>query len=196
MLESFIPQNFPTLDVLATPDDKHRLWLARNTTLLSGEHPMMLFVMLNPSKARGEGVGDPTQRKCDGFATRLGALRYGFVNMFAKSTPYPEKLFDEGYDYAVGPWNDTMISQALGRASSEGWPVVAAWGKPSKLNRAQMVLFHRRVEEVLSIARRLNVQWSCLAEGVDGYPRHPLMLGYEVLGYGSAPELTSWNEGL
>lgn len=162
-------------------DANHRLWLARDIPLQPAfvKIPKALYLMLNPSKARGVGVGDPTQRKCDGFAARLGIGRYGVMNLFSRSTPYPEDLFMFDLDEAIGPANDRFLAEAFTLARLEKTPIICAWGKPSKFNRRETVLFENRVVEVMElVASHGNPNdLYCLADA--GYPRHPLMLSYE-----------------
>lgn len=181
-----IPENFWELDCLATPDDRHRLWLARDVDLpeeiMCGAEPsyeMLVGLMLNPSRARGEGQGDPTQRKWHGFARRLWAARYGFLNLFAESSPYPTDLFTFSYEDTVGEHNDEVIRRVFRQAAARDWPVVCGWGKPS-LPKREMAWVAVRIMEVLDIATAEGVQLYCFHTTDDGWwPRHPLMLSYE-----------------
>src|SRR5258707_10232275 len=56
-----------------------------------GEPETVLFVMLNPSTADGQG-DDPTIRKCVGFAQRWGYDRMKVVNLFAYRATDPRML--------------------------------------------------------------------------------------------------------
>lgn len=164
-------------------NDEHRWWLARD--LMAGKlvklrYEMAVFLMLNPSRARGAGVGDPTQRKCDGFAERLLTRRYGLMNLFTRSTPYPEDLFTFGYDNAVGEGADEWLTAMFQEAARCRWPVIAAWGKPSKLSVKERALVAQRSLDVTALAAVHGVTMKCLKYSDDGlWPRHPLMLGYE-----------------
>lgn len=173
--------NWLDTDCYASADDEHRYWLSRQTRALNFlTYQRIIFLMLNPSKARGEDKGDPTQRKCDGFAHRLGAASYGLVNLFAYSTPYPELLFAKGYGHALGPENPRVLRSTLWCAKVHGWPVICAWGKPTKLSKKEREeIMGRQVREVVRIANAFNLPLYSLATTDDGYPRHPLMLGYD-----------------
>lgn len=181
-----VPSQFWESDCLSSPNDEYRYWLSRKLPNARAAYESqeaaqrrLIFVMLNPSLARGEGVGDPTQRKCDGFTDRLGYAGYGIINLFARSTPYPVELFLFGEKGAIGPHNEEIRTRILKQAKAADWPVVCAWGSPSKLIASEMVYFHRAVERFASHAKALQVPLYALAVGQGGYPRHPLMLGYE-----------------
>ena len=164
------------LDCVASEDDRYRLWLSR--TIRSGDR-MGLFVMLNPSQARGENQGDPTQRKCTGFAERLGWSRSGIVNLFTYLSPYQEELFLHGYENAVGPQGRLMSREALFAAKTRKWPVICAWGSTSKLRRREKEFVGIRAREVARYAEKIGLPLHALATTADGTPRHPQTLGYE-----------------
>lgn len=171
-----LPPDFWLSDCVG--DDQHRVWLARDISPV-GEIEMLIALMLNPSLARSEGVGDPTQRKMNGFASRLRAQRWGGANLFSRSTPYPEELFDFGYEDAVGPLNDAALYQVFTQAALRGWPVVAAWGSASGLRTHEKALMRGRVLQVIEMTQLCGIQLQCFHTTDDGTPRHPLMLGYE-----------------
>lgn len=175
-------------DVLCSPTPDYRVWLGRNITGNQHVQKRVIFCMLNPSRARGEGVGDHTQRKCDGFAQRLGFERYGFVNLFTLSTPYPKELFAFGYDQAVGEHADLVLERIFRVAAINEWPVVMAWGRPS-LPAKQLELVDRRVAEVKALyeAAPFKPELYTLATLDGNVPRHPLMLGYALA------ELKPWS---
>ncbi len=125
--------------------------------------------MLNPSTANAE-MDDPTVRKCQGFATRLGYRRLVIVNLFAFRATKPADLL--GVNDPVGPDNDSHIRYAI--MTSE--IVVVAWGA----HRAA----RSRVADFLRIVGP-HQPLSCLGHTKDGSPRHPLMLPY-------ASELVNW----
>lgn len=178
-----LPEQFWELDCVASPRNDYRLWLSRTVHVTGGmpipDHRMLVYGMLNPSKARGVEQGDPTQRKCDGFTKRLDRWRYGIVNLFAQSTPYPEDLFEFGYESAVGPFNDQVTRRVMELCKARGWPFVAAWGTCSKLSVAEKGHVSRRVQQWVSWSREIGLTIYCLEATLDGTPRHPLMLGYE-----------------
>lgn len=171
-----LPPRFWESDCIG--DEQHRVWLARDIAPI-GEIEMLIALMLNPSKARGEGIGDPTQRKMNGFASRLLAQRWGGVNLFSRSTPYPEDLFDFGYEDAVGPLNDAVLYQVFTQAALRGWPVVAAWGGASGLKAHEKALMRGRILQVVEMTKACGVQLQCFRTTPENVPWHPLMLGYE-----------------
>lgn len=168
-------------DCVASHNDQYRYWLSRRVApesdLMQLPLERVIFAMLNPSTARGDGQGDPTQRKCDGFAKRLGARSYGLVNLFAASTPYPTDLFTFGYEAALGEYNDEALRLVLCEAKLRGWPLICAWGNPS-LPKSEKALFDHRVRSFVDLCRSIDLPTHALLVEND-YPRHPLMLGYK-----------------
>jgi hypothetical protein len=175
-----IPLDFYKHDCLTSADDRHRYWLSRSVDAASttdGWHGV-LWLMLNPSTARGEGVNDPTQRRCVGFTGNLGAPRMGIVNLFTKSCADPAELFSGGYDKATGdPDAGEMLSKAFDYAMDQRWATICAWGKPS-LSRSHVGLVAVRAHSVLSLWRRRTgaTPLYCLGLTADNWPRHPLYL--------------------
>ena len=166
------------LDCLATSDNLYRYWLKRAVPSPEAIGKMGIFLMLNPSRARGN-QDDPTQRKCEGFSRRLGFDTYGLINLFAFSTPYQDELFLKGYENAVGEDGCQIVHQALHAAKHHNWPVIAAWGSTSKLRTREKEFVGIRAREVARYAEKIDLPLYCLHTTEDGTPRHPLMLGYE-----------------
>lgn len=166
----------------------YRLWLRRKTVYVNTvwdrpgprvyDYDLILFVMINPSTAR-ESVRDHTDVKCNGFAARLSGAAYGIVNLFSRSTPYQRELFDCGVDAAIGPHNRVFLRNALLQAKAHNWPVVVACGSPTKLSSEGKKAFEVMLGRVANTAARLEVPLLSLAVTDSGYPRHPLMLGYD-----------------
>lgn len=129
--------------------------------------PVLLWVMLNPSKADAE-KDDPTIRKCIGFTGRLGYERLRVVNLFAWRATNPNDLADPVDP--VGPENERHLARSITYADR----VIVAWGahqipgfrqqKIGQVARVLEIMGHRRLE--------------CLGTSKDGSPRHPLMLPY------------------
>lgn len=121
-----------------------------------GPGPVLVWVMLNPSRADGR-VDDHTIRRCVALAKRDGYGAITVVNLYAYRTPYPEEL--DGADDPVGPVNDTVLRYVVGRADA----VVAAWGgDPRVAARTALV--------VKALGGR--PLW-CLGVTASGSPRHP-----------------------
>lgn len=173
----------------------YRIWLNRETRYepysLEFDHwpiyDKIVFCMLNPSTARAD-KGDPTDRKCNGFAAHLGARSYGIVNPFARSTPYPRELFVDGVEVAIGEHNRAFLRNVLVQAKARNWPVIMAHGSQSKLNAMGQAALFQMVGRIVRTADALDVPLYALALTPDGHPRHPLMLGYEQF------ELQTWRQ--
>ncbi|MEM8834675.1 MAG: DUF1643 domain-containing protein [Planctomycetota bacterium] len=125
------------------------------------------FVLLNPSTADASN-DDPTVRRCQGFARRMGAGSLEVVNIFAYRATDPRDLhaaYARGDDI-VGPRNDRAIVRALRRAEF----AVLAWGGHGGLGG--------RAAEVLQLLDRRGLleRCSCLGTTASGEPRHPLYL--------------------
>jgi len=137
--------------------------------------PLWVFGMINPSTARGvkpDGTpdNDPTVRKCHGFSRRGGAGGFLVVNMLAYSAADPDdvvKAHRAGVDVR-GPHNEAALRWALSRPSLLGRHV-AAWGRiPPKL---------RSVTQY-GINQFNCSKPDCFGLTKEGFPKHPLMLGY------------------
>lgn len=180
----------------------YRLWLRRETYVtLPGKiqglsktrplaewetvHEMAVFCMLNPSIAR-HLIRDPTDRKCNGFAQRIGAKSYGIVNPFARSVTESKRLFEYGADVAIGEHNRVFLRNVLMQAAARDWPVIMAYGQPSKLNRASQHQLNAMIRRIYLTGVKHGVEFYSLALTPDGHPRHPLMLGYKEF------ELSTW----
>ena len=160
---------------------RYTLWRSWDDRL-----PTAVFVMLNPSTADAQD-NDPTIRKCIGFARRWKCGSILVVNMFAYRTAYPAHLAmaeKRGVDI-YGPDGSEVLVNALRKAAERSWPVVVAWGSPSKGGRAlrELVDLNARAMTLGSMVHGVDLQ--CLSTAKDGNPRHPLMLAY-------ATELEPW----
>lgn len=122
----------------------------------------VVFVMLNPSTADGT-EGDPTIRRCVGFANAWGYGGMEVVNLFALRSTDPKQLLV--HREPVGAENDAAILEAVHEADL----VVAAWGTMgNRLQRDRVVLELLREKEVY-----------CLRTTKDGHPGHPLRMRRE-----------------
>lgn len=129
----------------------------------------LVVVMVNPSTADAT-ENDATIRKVIGFARHRGFDHVTVGNLFAfRATDVRElaKVSDP-----VGPQNDQYLSVMMREATT----VLFAWGRLSKLP-----VHHRdRWRLVDRMARQDGGRPLCLGTGLDGHPRHPLMLSYET----------------
>lgn len=129
-----------------------------------GEGAPLLFIMLNPSTADAS-VDDPTIRRCRNFALAHRFNAFEVVNLFAFRTTEPINLSRAGYP--VGQANDFYIDAAIEAAGS----VCVAWGAHGGSPAVE-----KRVQEVMPMLFRRQVQPLCLQITRGGHPSHPLML--------------------
>lgn len=133
--------------------------------------PVLVFVMLNPSKA-DETEPDHTVTKCIGFASRNGFGGILVVNLWAWCSTDPKGLSDT-ID-PVGPENDEYLKYFAAAAGETESTVIAAWGS----NVAKTSWMRSRADRVLSL---LVSSFAVHALKVSkGVPHHPLMLPYEL----------------
>jgi hypothetical protein len=120
------------------------------------------FVMLNPSTADAD-IDDPTIRRCIGFSRAWGYAALRVVNLYALRSTDPRGLWTA--TDPVGPENDQWLTKYAMAASTQGTPLIAAWGANARPDRVQHVLalpgFHRL---------------TALGTTKAGQPRHPLYL--------------------
>jgi len=132
---------------------RYRLW-----RIWDPSRPIVLFVMLNPSKADGR-VDDATIRRCRGFASSWGFGGFVVVNMFALVSTDPAAL--AGHPDPVGSDNDAVILAEAAKAAE----VVVAWGANGEALR--------RAGAVAALVGRPLL---CLGISKGGAPLHPLRL--------------------
>lgn len=147
-----------------SPDGSYRrlLWRIWDVSL-----PLLLMIMLNPSKA-GARDSDPTvtrqieRGKRNGFGGLLVANAFDVVatyvgDMRKKTVPSSQ-------------WNDAAIMSAVCRVERSGGKVIAAWGPHAKHRNR-----HAQMLDLLA-----GVDLHALAVTKDGYPGHPLYVGYSA----------------
>jgi len=121
------------------------------------EHPLILFIGLNPSTA-DETKNDPTIRRCINFAKDWGYGGVMIANLFAFRSTSPE-IMKQQKD-PIGKENDLWI----GKLANASKLVIAAWGNHGLfLNRCQ------KIEESLPPMK-------CLGLTLLKQPKHPLYL--------------------
>jgi hypothetical protein len=152
-------EEFKGNGAIFSPDRTYRylLWRVWN------ESPPIHFIMLNPSTA-DETKNDPTVERCERRAREWGYGGVIVTNIFAYCSTNPKKL-SEVKD-PVGPDNDGSILTAATLASC----TICGWGEHGKLlNRGREV--EELLNDFLTYALKINQ---------EGYPSHPLYLGYEL----------------
>ncbi len=141
-----------------TPCRRHRYTL----TILIGDGPPGVFVMLNPSTADADRL-DPTLRRVRGFAEAFGWGSITILNAFTFRATDPRSMLAEPEPNAPGA--DEAIRQMCLMANGR---TVVGWGVHGR---------HRgRDAEVLAILRGIGSPASALGTTKDGHPRHPLYL--------------------
>lgn len=128
--------------------------------------PLVCFLMLNPSTA-DEIKNDPTvervERRCRKIA---GCGGMEVVNIFAFRSTAPDVMKTQ--PDPVGPNNDMHILEATRSAMM----VVCAWGRHGQ--------HMGRGNHVLQMLHDNNIPTFCLKVNSDGYPAHPLYIGYDI----------------
>jgi hypothetical protein len=126
--------------------------------------PVLLWLMLNPSKATAV-VPDPTKTRVVTFSRDAGYGACMIGNLYAWRSTDPKALRAAG-DLAIGPENDGHIRRMLAECDA----VVCAWGgslPPSGRARASDVLALVRSAGHVPLALRVTK---------GGQPAHPLYL--------------------
>lgn len=148
-----------------SPCQKYRYELTRSWGV--GAH--LLIVMLNPSTADA-AVNDPTITRCIKRARDAGYGSLSVCNLYAYRSPYPTELISHwrsGTDIE-GPNNKTIIERAASQASN----AVVAWGNSKLANM--------RERSILDMLYAAKFRVDCLGITKEGYPRHPLHVGYAI----------------
>lgn len=148
-----------------TGDYRYRL-----TRVWSESLPVCAFVMLNPSTAT-EDKGDPTLRRCEGFARSWGFGAMEIVNLFAlRSTDWRQLKAAQD---PVGPLNDEVTAEVVESADEgyeqtpEGFGVIFAWGSHGDIGGRATQVRRALLGKGGMRARHLGIN-------SDGEPRHPL----------------------
>lgn len=142
----------------------YRYWLTRvwDDTL-----PILVWIMLNPSKADGS-IDDQTVRKVVGFATRAGYGSVVILNLFAYRATKPVDLKAAGWP--VGEANDMFINLFC----TPGQSVVCAWGA----NVRNVASASERARMVVQKLRAWGCRLLMVGQTADGIPWHPLTFAY------------------
>ena len=157
-------------DAILSTDGKYRYFLTR---WWDPNRPIVLFIMLNPSKADATR-NDPTIRMVIEFSKIWGFGSLGVLNLFAaRASDFRDlnKISDP-----VGPENRDHIMREVRQFHSLGAHLVCAWGA----NGGWM----EQSETVLGwIEKFCSSEWvveplstSVLGFTKGGHPRHPLYL--------------------
>lgn len=128
----------------------------------SQSRPILMVIGLNPSVASAT-VSDPTVTRCCVRADREGYGGLFMANLYAFVSTDPKELLN-GFDYAIGVDTDRHLQEMIKFSSRQ----LVAWGsfKPVAYRR----------DAVLKMIKEPY----CLGINVDGNPKHPLYVGYNV----------------
>jgi hypothetical protein len=144
-----------------SPDRRYRFSFSRQWGDEGDMAGVCCFVLLNPSTADATR-GDPTLRRCVGFARRWRYLGLVIVNLFALRTPDPRELVTA--DDPIGHGNDEAIRAAARRAAL----VVIGWGSGGQ--------YQGRGAHVRQLLLEDGIQLRQLGVTGAGEPRHPLYI--------------------
>lgn len=125
--------------------------------------PVIMFVMLNPSKADGL-VDDATIRVCIKRANQLGGGSLLVCNLGAYRATSPE-VWKRVKD-PEGPLNFGVLEQSLIEVQSKGGIVIAAWGNHGSFKQLDVKFLH--------LAYQAGISLFCLGVTKSGQPKHPL----------------------
>jgi hypothetical protein len=131
-----------------------------------------VFVGINPSTADAV-EDDQTIAKCIGFARRWGFGALDMVNLFAWRDTDQRGLLNT-LD-PIGRENDCRLLQAFDTASR----IVLAWGA-GKTASVRRLIEARAVRESKMLFSYGDAERGSLGTTAEGFPRHPLMLGYST----------------
>jgi hypothetical protein len=123
-----------------------------------------VFIMLNPSVADAD-MDDPTIRKCAGFAARWDCGEFSVLNLFAFRATDPKDM-RKAID-PVGPDNKQWFRDTLQGTDAM---VVCAWGAHGGYRNQDVA--------VTRWLREWGITPQAIAITKQGFPQHPLMLGY------------------
>lgn len=153
---------FESRNTIFSPCRQYRYRLSQ---IWDESKPILCFLMLNPSTA-DEVKNDPTVERCERRARTTGYGGVEIINIFAYRATDPNEM--KAQIDPVGEDNDKHILEAALKAGQ----VICAWGKHGQhMNRGQ---------QVLDLLLTAGVQPYCLKINGDGYPAHPLYIGYDV----------------
>ena len=136
---------------------RYALWRVWNQ-----QHPMLMLIGLNPSKA-GEINNDPTITRSIRRANEAGFGGLLMANLYAFVSTDPEILY-RGQGNFVGDLNDYYIRQMIAMSGRQ----LCGWGSfPAVIQRVPIVL--AMIKEPY-----------CLGVNADGQPKHPLYISYKT----------------
>lgn len=141
---------------------RHLLWRIWDVS-----KPLLCLIMLNPSEA-GDIESDPTVTRQIERAKRLGCGGLLVVNAFDIVATDPKDM--KRHPMPFSEKADISIRRAAERAIESGGIVIVAWGhNAAHLNR------HKKMLALLE-----GIPLYSVAVTKDGFPGHPLYVGYDV----------------
>lgn len=139
-----------------------RRWRYALWRIWDSDHPLLHFIMLNPSTA-DENANDPTVERCERRAREWGYGGLIVTNIFAWRSTDPRALLEVADP--IGPENDSVIAKAVALARD----TICAWG------------VHGRTRGVALLGGALlGSRLYALSFTNDGTPGHPLYVPYSA----------------
>lgn len=136
---------------------------------VGGSGSVYAFFGINPSTADAS-IDDATVRKWNGFTRRWGASRYIVGNVFAFRSTDVKGLATAADP--IGRLNNDHLHQIIAEADI----LVPCWGDQMKVPQMLRPSFHW-MRQILAASGKPVMTFG-LSKG--GFPKHPLMLGYET----------------
>lgn len=153
-------------EAVISDDGKFRYSLLRAWRLAD---PFLLVVMLNPSTADAQ-ADDPTITRLLARADAEGFNGFVVCNLYAYRATHPTVLEQRwaNAQEIIGPENNRTIAACAAHCSQ----ALVAWGSHP--------LVRKREQTVLNILYSRFPRLVMIDKTKDGYPRHPLHVGYDV----------------
>ena len=136
----------------------------RRYYLKRGEHPQVLFILLNPSNATDE-INDATVRRLIASTRQQGYDAFSVVNLFTLRTPHPKDL--KGMHNPVGDGNTDLVR----RLAHTHAVVVYAWGNLSAYLKKAYRWTNREPDFLRTVVHPL-----CFRHTQSGAAGHPCRL--------------------
>lgn len=154
------------MTAIISPCGLYRYRLERT---LAMEGPVYAFFGINPSTADAS-IDDATVRKWIGFCKRWGASRFIVGNVFAYRATDVKALATvaDAFGDDIGEHITDIIEEAD--------ILVPCWGSETKVPAQLRFAFDVLLDKMLDSGKPVMH----FGKTQDGYPKHPLMLGYDT----------------
>lgn len=146
-------------------DELYRYSLSRQLSPLSDGPKIAHFIGVNPSVANRKD-NDPTVRRELGFCRLLGFDVYIKTNAYDLVATNPDDLKRSEHRFT------SLCMEAIRTAALRADTTILAWGA--------FPVFRERFRQIVDELTCMEITPMCLGLTRDGYPRHPLYLGYSA----------------